>query len=265
MEPHGHVIDEVDAPFIDLESEREMQAYNLMKEHEFLHSSAFDPTFLHQIGMDVEFDTIFEHLGWSRVAPVHELGSRLLTIQILGTLQIVDYGITFRCFGRDFGIYWKDLANRLGFHERCSIDLGFSLGGYQRHAFWHLISGQHVIGKFQGHSANIHHPTLRLLHKWIASSFFSRDDTHLTYDIELKLLYAALKKIKVAPIIKLVNHWLHSIKTSTAIMCTSLITRLAASVDPHAANTIIYITTPRIMINESHLSHAHMIKRDETG
>jgi len=140
-EPHGHAIDEADAPFIDLESEREMQAYNLMKEREFLHSPALDPAFLHQIGMDVEFDTIFEHLGWTRVAPIHELGSCLLTIQILGTLQIVDYGITFRCFARDFGIYWKDLANRLGFHEWCSIDLGFSIGGYQRHAFSHLISG----------------------------------------------------------------------------------------------------------------------------
>jgi len=88
---------------------------------------------------------------------------------------------------------------------------------------------------------------------------------HLTHDIELKLSYATLKKIKVSPVVELVNHWLHSIKTSTAIMCTSLITHLAASVDPHAANTIIYITNPRIMINESHLSHAHMIKRDEIG
>ena len=42
-------------------------------------------------------------------------------------------------------------------------------------------------------------------------------------------------------------------------------TRLAASVDPHAANTIIYITTPRVMINESYLSHAHVIKREEIG
>jgi len=71
--------------------------------------------------------------------------------------------------------------------------------------------------------------------------------------------------IKVAPIVELVNQWLHTIKTSTAIMCTSLITRLVANVDPHATNTIIYITTPRIMINESYLSHAHMIKRDKTG
>jgi len=77
------------------------------------------------------------------------------------------------------------------------------------------------------------------------------------------LLYAALKKIKVAPVVELVR--LHSIKTSTAVMCTSLITRLAESIDPHAANTIVYITTPRIMINESYLSHAHVIKHDETG
>ena len=48
-------------------------------------------------------------------------------------------------------------------------------------------------------------------------------------------------------------------------MCTSLITRLAASGDPHSANTIIYITTSRIMINESYLSHAHVIKHDETS
>jgi len=81
-DPHSHAIDKDDAPFVDLKSEREMQTYNLMKEREFLHS----PAILHQIGMDVEFDTIFEHLGWSRVAPIHELGSRLSTIQILGTL-----------------------------------------------------------------------------------------------------------------------------------------------------------------------------------
>ena len=79
------------------------------------------------------------------------------------------------------------------------------------------------------------------------------------------MFYVVLNKIKVARVVELVNHWLHSIKSSTAIMCTSLITRFAASVDPHAANTIIYITTPRIMINESYLLHAHMIKRDETG
>jgi len=92
----GHAINEADAPIIDLESGREKQAYELLKERVFLHSLTFDPVLLKQIGMDVEFNTVFGHVGWSRVAPVHELGSRLLTIQFLGTLQIIDYGISFR-------------------------------------------------------------------------------------------------------------------------------------------------------------------------
>jgi len=91
--------------------------------------------------MDVEFNTIFSHVGWSRVDPIHELGSRLLTIQFLGTLQIVDNGISFRCFGIVYSLFWKDVAAHLGFNVRCSIDLDSSLSGYNRHSFWHLISG----------------------------------------------------------------------------------------------------------------------------
>jgi len=61
----GHAINEANAPFIDLESDRDKQAYELMKERVFLHSPTFDPVFLKQIGMDVEFNTIFGHVGWS--------------------------------------------------------------------------------------------------------------------------------------------------------------------------------------------------------
>ena len=125
----------------------------------FLHSPRIDPVILKQIGMDVEFNTVFEHVGWSRVAPVHELGSHLLTIQFLGTLQIVDYGISFRCFGVEYSLYWKDVVAHLDFNVCCSIDLDFSLSGYNRHSFWHLISRQNVVGKFQPNANNIHHPT----------------------------------------------------------------------------------------------------------
>jgi len=131
----GHTINEADAPFIDLESDREKQAYELLKERVFLHSPTLDHVFLKQIGMDVEFNTIFGQVGWSRVAPVHELGSRLLTIQFLGTLQIIDNGISFRCFGIDYSLFWKDVAAHLGFNARCFINLDSSLSGYNRHSF----------------------------------------------------------------------------------------------------------------------------------
>jgi hypothetical protein len=79
------------------------------------------------------------------------------------------------------------------------------------------------------------------------------------------MLYAMLKKIKVAPVYEIVKHWLHSFKTATPILCTSLITRLAASVNPQAANSIVYLTSPRIMINERYLAQAHVIKRNASG
>jgi len=140
----GHAINEADAPFIDLESDQEKQAYELLKECVFLHSPMFDPILLKQIGMGVEFITVFEHVGWSRVAPVHELGSRLLTIQFVGTPLIVDYGISFHCFGVEYSLYWKDVAAHLGFNACCSIKLDFSLSGHNHHSFWHLISGHNV-------------------------------------------------------------------------------------------------------------------------
>jgi len=62
------------------------------------------------------------------------------------------------------------VAAHLGFNAQCSIDLDFSLSGYNHHSFWHLISGQNVVGKFQPNANNIHHPTLRLSHKWLACS-----------------------------------------------------------------------------------------------
>ena len=56
-----------------MESDREKQAYELLKERVFLLSLTFDPVFLKQIGMDVEFKTVFEHVGLSRVAPFMSL------------------------------------------------------------------------------------------------------------------------------------------------------------------------------------------------
>ena len=146
-------------------------------------------------------------------------------------IKTLDNGILFRCFNKDYSLNWKDLATHLGFHNRCSIDLKFSLSGYNRHAFWHLISAQNVVGRFQPNNMNIHHPILRFIHRWIAMVIFARDDVHHVQDIELKVLYAILKEIQIAPVQELVKHWLNSFKTTTPIMCMSLITRLVASVD----------------------------------
>jgi len=76
-----------DDPHLDLEGEWEMQAYNLIKNHEFIHTQAYNPNLLKKIGMDTEFATIWKAIGWENIAPIEEQGSHLLTIQFLCSLQ----------------------------------------------------------------------------------------------------------------------------------------------------------------------------------
>ena len=145
---HGQSMEDDDAPHLDLERGQEMEAYNLIKNHEFDHTPLYDPTLLQAIGMDVDFTSISKAISWEEVDPVWEQGSRLLTIQFLCSLKEVDNGITFRLFEEEYFCTWKDLAQHIGFQRRCLIDLDHALRGFNHHKFWNEILGQTVVGKF---------------------------------------------------------------------------------------------------------------------
>ena len=53
---------------------------------------------------------------------------------------------------------------------------------------------------------NIHHPTLRFMHWWIAMTLFARQNIRFVYHVELQILYAMLKKIKIAPVKEMFKH-----------------------------------------------------------
>jgi hypothetical protein len=57
-------VDEADTPYLDLEGDREMQVYNLVKDHVFVHMPLYDSNLLGKIGMDTEFASIFKACGW---------------------------------------------------------------------------------------------------------------------------------------------------------------------------------------------------------
>ena len=134
-----------------------------------------------------------------------------------------------------------------------------------RHEFWRIISGQNVVGKFQPCNMNIHHPTLKFMHRWISMTLFSRQDTHFVYHAKMQLLYAMLKKTKLAPIKEIFNQWLETIKASTAITCTSLVTRIAANIGALDGQDVTYISTPCIDIDEHYLMQGHHLKYDDVG
>jgi hypothetical protein len=145
-------------------------------------------------------------------------------------LKEVEGGITFHLFEKEYFLTWKNLTSHLGFNAKCSIDLCYSLKGFNHHKFWRVILGQNVVAKFQPHNMNIHHPTLRFMHRWIAMTLFSRQDICFVYHAKMQLLYAMLKKTKVALVKEMFNHWLETIKASTVITCTSLMTRIATNI-----------------------------------
>ena len=70
----------IDAAFIDLRSDRERQAYALIKDRVFANTKEFDPDLLEKTGMDSEFNSIWQDLGWEDFVPVQEVGSRPTTI-----------------------------------------------------------------------------------------------------------------------------------------------------------------------------------------
>ena len=161
---------------------------------------------------------------------------------------------------------WKDLAKHIGFQRRCLIDLDHALIGFNRHKFWNEILGQVVVGKFQPRNMGIQHPTLRLMHRWIAMTLFSRQDIRVVCNDEMKILYAMIKKIKIAPVKEIFKHWLELLKTfSTSISCTSLVTCIGTGVSAIEDRDIDYILTPRLIIDEHYLLQGHHLKHNVAG
>ena len=101
---------------------------------------------------------------------------------------------------------WKELSTVQGFHHKCSLELEHATKGYHRESFWHTISGLNAYT--HPRCNDIQHPTLRLMHKWVALTCFPRDDVRTVRVDELRILYAMVNKIKIAPVQEMVRQWL---------------------------------------------------------
>ena len=99
----------------------------------------------------------------------------------------------------DYFLSWKTFASHLDFNKRWPISLEQACRGFNRHEFWRQISGQVVHGRFAPRCNDIHNPTLRLMHKWLAITLFPRDDVRPVHNDEMLILYAMVNKIKISP------------------------------------------------------------------
>jgi hypothetical protein len=90
--------------------------------------------------MNTEFDIIFKTIGWEDAWEINELGSKLLTLEFLCTLQPPNLRFHLDFFGKDFSVPWKNFSELLGFHAQCLIDADTALQDFDRMKFWREIS-----------------------------------------------------------------------------------------------------------------------------
>ena len=100
-----------------------MEAYHLIKDRKFKPTPLYDLALLQAIGIDAEFASIWKAIRWGEIDPIWKEGSVLLTIQFLCSLKEVDNGITFRLIEIEYFCTWRDLAQHIGFHQKCLLDI----------------------------------------------------------------------------------------------------------------------------------------------
>ena len=90
--------------------------------------------------MNTEFELIFKAIGWEDVWEINEPGSKLLIAEFLCTFKPADSEVSFKLFGKDFSIPWKQFSELLGFHAQCVIDVDTTIQDFDRTKFWREIS-----------------------------------------------------------------------------------------------------------------------------
>jgi hypothetical protein len=103
------------------------------------------------------------------------------------------------------------------------------------------------------------------MHKWIAMTLFPRGDLRPIRGDELIIMFAMVRKIKIAPVKCMIRQWLENVKFTTPIECTSLITLIAKGFGVLSHDQIAYILTPRTYVDESYLVQGHILKHGVHG
>jgi len=98
------------------------------------------------------------------------------------------------------------------------------------------------------------------LHKWLGIAFFPRDDASKIRAVDLQLIYAAVKKIRVSHVHALVDHWLSipEYKVGDVAIC-SIITRLAIELKLLEGDSLDFIDAHRQIYGYEHFNHVHLV------
>jgi len=154
----------------------QVEILNVVKTKEFTHTPIFDNTLLHETGMYSEFELIFRMIGWEDAWEINEQGSKLLTMEFISSLDFDDDNVSFRMFNKPFTLTWKTVCVALGFSDQCVVNIANVLKDFNKDDFWENIIAKQPERKQKYTTEEVHHPTLRFMLKWLAFTFFPREE-----------------------------------------------------------------------------------------
>jgi hypothetical protein len=190
-------------------------------------------------------------------------GLKFLTLEFLSTLSADSSGVKFWLFNEVHNLTWEQLSIALGFDSNCLLEWSKHKGmkAFSRESFWKKISGR---GLNPAPGINlIHNPTLSFFHRLLSGMIAPRVEFRMVRVDELQCLFSIINKIKLAPVISMVEHWRNMATRTGKIEITSLVTQIAMYLGALVGAPVTYLDTPRETFDEEHFVQAHLLKRVE--
>jgi hypothetical protein len=100
---------------------------------------------LERVGLDEKLPTILRTIGWGKLYDEPHLGLRLLTLEFLMTIEIVEKNrklfVKFRLFGKSFGCDFSHFSELLDLSKSCFPESS-AMRNFNKVEFSDAISGK---------------------------------------------------------------------------------------------------------------------------
>jgi hypothetical protein len=190
---------------ISIRTTEEMEMYKSLRHREFAHTHVYNVNLLERVGLDEELPTILQTIGWGKLYDEPCLDSRLLTLEFLMTIKIVEKNrksfVKFCLFRKSFGCDFSCFSELLDLSKSCLPESSV-VRNINKTEFSDAISGKFTWLWF----SDIHNPSLRFLHRWMSFTLFPIVELLSIAIPELKCLFAMVNKIKYTLLMGEVRH-----------------------------------------------------------
>jgi hypothetical protein len=207
--PSSHHPMHVEMPPIDdnndisIRSHEELATFESLRVREFAHPCVYDVSFLECVGFDIEVPTIIRSIGWGKLHDEPHSGSHIITLEFLMTFETYDHDgnpwVCFRLFDETYQFDFPHSSELIDFSRNC-LPESQSMRNFNHLDFCNDISGKTARIRF----IDIQNPSLRFLHRWLSFTLFLTRELHSDTVLELKCLFAMVRRIKYTPVADIV-------------------------------------------------------------